>query len=305
MAFHLDQPLGIDPCVDVVFLRLFGGENEALRVDFLNAVLAPDVRIRHATVVNAIQMPTFDGQAGLRLDLKVEDEQKRVYQVEMQRRRHPGLDKRMLYGWARLYADQLGTGMNYETLRPVVCIWICEQDAFPASQRAHLRFTLREAEEDLVLHPDIRVEVIQLAHVAAGGTGLPDAALGGWCRLLNEAADWNEVPAAIQTPVLEDAMTLLDEFRTDPKLNDLYRRRLDFEREQFARAKALADETAAKEAALAEAARERASKEQALAGQEAALAGQEAERAAKEAALAAQERLAARLRALGVDPDAE
>lgn len=24
MAFHLDQPVGIDPCVDVVFLELFG-----------------------------------------------------------------------------------------------------------------------------------------------------------------------------------------------------------------------------------------------------------------------------------------
>ena len=79
-------------------------------------------------------------------------------------------------------------------------------------------------------------------------------------------------------------MTLLNDFRTDVRLNSLYRARLDFEREHFARAKALAEESAAKDAALAEAA---------------------VERAAKEAALAAKERLAARLRALGVDPDAE
>jgi len=163
----------------------------------------------------------------------------------------------------------------------------------PAHPLATLLATGRRARArprgDRRAHPGHPV-LIQLAHVAAGGTGLPDAALGGWCRL-NEAADWNEVPAAIQTPLLEDAMALLDEFRTDPQLNDLYRRRLDFEREQVTRAKALADETAAKEAALAEAAQERAAKEAALPGQEAALAGQE--------------RLAARLRALGVDPDAE
>ncbi len=298
MAFHLDEPLGIDPCVDVVFLRLFGGENEAIRVDFLNAVLAPDVRIRHATVINAIQMPTFDGQAGLRLDLKVVDEAERVYQVEMQRRRHPGLDKRMLYGWARLYADQLGSGEDYAKLQPVVSVWICEEDAFPSSQRAHLRFTLRDVEDGLVLHSDIRFEVIQLRHVTAAGTGLPDAALGGWCRLLNEAANWSEVPGPLKNPLLEDAMTLLNDFRTDVQLNALYRARLDFEREQFARAKALAEETAAKEAALAEAAAERAAKEEALAAKETALA-------AKEAALVAKERMAARLRALGVDPEAE
>lgn len=34
MAFHLDEPLGIDPCVDVAFLWLFGGEqHEHIRVD--------------------------------------------------------------------------------------------------------------------------------------------------------------------------------------------------------------------------------------------------------------------------------
>lgn len=269
MAFHLDEPLGIDPCVDVVFLRLFGGSNEAVRVDFLNAVLAPDVRIKSAAVINAVQMPTFDGQAALRLDLKVVDEAKRVYQVEMQRQRHRGLDKRMLYGWARLYADQLGAGVDYDKLDPVVSIWICEEDAFPGSPRAHLRFTLREVEDNLVLHADIRFEIIQLAHVTAGGTGLADAALGGWCRLLNEAATWNEVPAALHNPLLEEAMTILNDFRTNIQLNSLYRARLDFQREQFARAKEaeerMAAETAAKEAALAEAAVERAAKEAAQA----------------------------------------
>jgi len=113
-----------------------------------------------------------------------------------------------------------------------------------------------------------------------------------------EAATWNEVPAPLHNPILEDAMTLLNDFRTDVQLNALYRARLDFEREQFARAKALAEETAAKEAALAEVAAERAAKEEALAAKETALA-------AKEAALAANERMAARLRALGVDPETE
>ena len=28
MAFHLDQPAGIDPCVDVVFLELFGARRD-------------------------------------------------------------------------------------------------------------------------------------------------------------------------------------------------------------------------------------------------------------------------------------
>lgn len=119
--------------------------------------------------------------------------------------------------------------------------------------------------------------MIQFAHVNAVGTGLPDEALGGWCRLLNEAANWTEVPAPLHNPILEEAMALLNDFPTNVQLNSPYRARLDFGREQFARAKQAeeahaeaAAANAAKETALAEVAQERAAKEQALAGQEAA-----------------------------------
>ena len=99
MAFHLDAPLGIDPCVDIVFLWLFGAEeHEAIRVDFLNAVLAPDMRVVRARVVNPVHPGSFEGQAGIRLDIQVSDEHGRTFQIEMQRQRHRGLDQRMLYG---------------------------------------------------------------------------------------------------------------------------------------------------------------------------------------------------------------
>ena len=42
--------------------------------------------------------------------------------MEMQRRNDRGLDQRMLYGWARLYAEQLEKGHPYEELRPVVSV---------------------------------------------------------------------------------------------------------------------------------------------------------------------------------------
>ena len=108
----------------------------------------------------------------------------------MQRKRHRGLDQRMLYGWARLYSEQLAKGQEYTTLRPVISVWICEDDAFPDAANAHLRFRLLEVDERFALHDDIRFDIVQLSRVQSWGAGLPDAALGGWCRLLNEAQEW-------------------------------------------------------------------------------------------------------------------
>ena len=95
----------------------------------------------------------------------------------MQRKRHRGLDQRMLYGWARLYSEQHTTGAEYATLSPVVSVWVCEEDAFPDSGKAHLRFRLLEVEDRFSLHDDIRFEVVQLSRVKSDGTGLDDADL--------------------------------------------------------------------------------------------------------------------------------
>jgi predicted transposase/invertase (TIGR01784 family) len=292
MTLRLDEPLGIDPCVDVVFLWLFGAEqHERIRVNFLNALLAPESRIAHARVLNPVHPGAFDGQAEIRLDIQVVDEQGRTFQIEMQRKRHRGLDQRMLYGWARLYAEQLGKSSEYTALRPVVSVWICEEDVFPDAVNAHLRFRLLEVDERFPLHDDIRFEIVQLSRVHAAGTGLADPALGGWCRFLNEADQWREVPDMLHNPVLEEAMSVLNEFRTDTHLNQLYRGRQEYERVRAAEVGELRDAKAERDA-------ERAAKETALAAKETALAANEAERTAKETALAENARLAAEIAAL-------
>ena len=186
----------------------------------------------------------------------------------MQRKRHRGLDQRMLYGWARLYSEQLAKGQEYTTLRPVIGVWICEEDAFPKAANAHLRFRLLEVDERFALHDDIRFDIVQLSRVQSWGAGLPDAALGGWCRLLNEAHQWREVPDELHNPILEEAMSVLNEFRTDVTLNQIYRGREEYERVRAAELGEMED-TKAENARLSAAVAER----------DAALAAKESENA--------------------------
>ena len=87
-----------------------------------------------------------------------------------------------------------------------------------------------------------------------------------------EAETWADLPPALHTPPLEEAMAVLQEFKNNAEWNDLYRCRLDGLRRQLTSEHAMAEalegqerERAEKEAALAALDHERADKERALA----------------------------------------
>lgn len=75
MSLHLDEPVGIDPRVNIVFLTLFGDpEHERVLLDFLNAVLTPSAPITRAVVRNPFHPAQFEGHKSLILDIQAEDE---------------------------------------------------------------------------------------------------------------------------------------------------------------------------------------------------------------------------------------
>lgn len=286
MPLHLSEPVGIDPRVDVVFQKLFGDpQHERVLLQFLNDVLAPPVPITRAEVRNPFHPGMFADHKSVIVDVEARDETGRTFQVEMQRLSDRGLEQRMLYGWARLYVEQLSRGASYASLLPVVSIWLCEADAFPDEPDAHLRYGVMNVRRQTPRMPDFRLEVLQLSRWTRDRSALASETSMPWFWFMNEAQSWREVPASIDNEALEEAMEILNEFRTDVALNDLYRARLEAERVEKGRQEELEDARAELEAARALAEQERAAKE--------------AERAAKEAALA---ELAALRAALGRDP---
>ena len=149
------------------------------------------------------------------------------------------------------------------------------------------------------LHPDFRVDVIQLSRVQAFGTGLADANLGRWCRFLNEAAEWRTIPSEVYGPEPEHAMKAIDAFRSDAERNAIYQARLNYqlersaEREELEEMRVRVEEERVKLEAAREA--EQAAREAAEAARGAEQAARGAEREAKEAALAELAALRARV----------
>jgi hypothetical protein len=150
-------------------------------------------------------------------------------------------------------------------------------------------------------HDDIRLEVVHLSRVGPEGISPAEAALGGWCRLLNEAASWREIPPSLAgNPALEAAMKALNEFRVDHHLNTLYRGRLEYERVRKAELGELEDTRAALAAALERAEAERAQRERAEEKVEAERAQRERAEEKAEAERVQRERAEEKVEAEGV-----
>jgi predicted transposase/invertase (TIGR01784 family) len=278
------EPTGISPRVDCVFRALLADPDHTDRlIAFLNAVLQRASPLVAVELRNPIQPSEFIEDGHIVVDVLARDASGETFQVEMQSWNQAALKERMLYGWAALYRAQSERGRSYTLLRPVVSIWILDQNTLSDAARFHHRFTLRDPVADIDLTNHLEIHVIELARWREHPDPATPLDLVGWMRFFAEAETWPDVPDEIDTPALESAMTVLTEFQVNAARNDLYRSRLD----------ALSVQ-ATQEAAMAEA----------LAAKEQALAAKEEERAAKEEALGRVERLRERLRAAGIDPDA-
>ena len=286
----------INPLVDCVFKKLLGSEeNRDLTCHFLNAVFVDSltVPLAEVTLLNPYnEKSALDDKLSI-VDVKARDEAGRTFQIEVQLSTRGGLPQRMLYNWAQLYVDQLGSGGAYLSLKPVLSVWILD-GALPGIPSApHHRFHIGLGLNSMYLDRECMIHALELP---AWQTRQVGSEIERWIRFLREGAglDPEHLPPWMNTGEMHKAMEVLVEFSEREKALDLYRRRQDYRRVIAGYELDLEEAKEAKAQALAAKEGERAAKEQAL-------AAKEAERAAKEQALAEVEALRARLRAAGLE----
>ncbi|MEO1267245.1 MAG: Rpn family recombination-promoting nuclease/putative transposase [Myxococcota bacterium] len=117
------QSLKLPPYKDVVFRRLFGNsEDTGPLLNLLNGILDWE-----EPIVKIILQPNelSEGPAWEKrpaLDLRAEDGQSRLYNIEVQLTRQEFYAERALYYWSKVHASQLKTGDSYGKLRTTVGI---------------------------------------------------------------------------------------------------------------------------------------------------------------------------------------
>jgi predicted transposase/invertase (TIGR01784 family) len=110
----------LDPKADIVFKKIFG-LHPALLISFLNAVLPlpPDGLIASLEYLPSEQVPTIPTFKSTIADVKCQDQQGRIFVVEMQIQWTLGFMQRMLFGTSTAYVRQLEKGEDYHLLHPV------------------------------------------------------------------------------------------------------------------------------------------------------------------------------------------
>ena len=256
------EPVGVNPRIDCVFKALLGDPNRrGILLEFLNAILGRAVPIVDVVILNPVHLPDYIGDHFTSIDVKATDAAGNVYQVEMQSWNEAALKARILYTWADLYEKQLKGGDAYDQLKPVIAIWMLDENIHRGATQFHHRFVVCDPSDGMSLIDHLEIHTLELERWRRRPGEAP-AEVTRWMTFFAEAETWAEVPEALRTAGMEEAMAVLKEFRTNAELNEVYRARLDGMRRQKAQDNALAraiaereQERAAKEVALAEAAR--------------------------------------------------
>ena len=279
----------IDPKVDCVFKALLGAEpNRNLLTHFLNAILAAELTapIIGVSILNPYNDQEFVDDKLSIVDVKAEDQQGQIYQIEIQLASHRHLPARILYTWADLYSQQLSSGEDYGELRPTYAIWLLAENLIKGDADYARDYQLRDQRgRALIAHGGLWLLELQKY------TGEPiETEQQRWLKFFKEGEqlDDGQLPDWMNTDEMRQAMNTLRQFSEKERDYHAYQARQNFLREQRAIQKE-------REEIQKELEQERQEKQTALQEKQAALQEAEIALREKQVALAEIERLKALL----------
>ena len=149
---------------DIFIKYLFGMDTEEsnrLMLSFINSVLqdADFPAITRVIQKNPFNYKEFENDKLTVLDVEVEDERGKIYNIEVQSSGDYDFCNRALYYWSKLYTSQLENGDEYTRLLPVISINILSFKFLPELPAYHNFFMITEGRDreyvltdHLVLH---------------------------------------------------------------------------------------------------------------------------------------------------------
>ena len=248
----------IRPTTDLFIAALWSApKNEPILRSLLNGVMTDigEPPIVSAKVLNPFNVQEYPTDKQIRLDVRVEDEAKRKYNVEVQTADHTGFYNRMLYYWSETYGSLLERGNDYSLLRPVRSVVITEFPVFPELRGLHTVFEVRARENPAVLLS----EHLQIHFLRLGNWDRQDSNLGQLCRDLQRWLQFwafgSELEGDKMSAILQDVPEVLsayDEYKrfsSSPEMREKVKARERFLIDQHLdRAEALAEGEAKGEA---------------------------------------------------------
>ena len=218
----------LNPKVDFVFKNIFGKlGNEDILADLINSVLnLPEGRrIIEVRILNPIQERTHKDDKLSILDVYAIADDKTHYNIEIQRRDEHNIDRRTVYHFSVIYANQMYKGMDYINLAKTVTINILDFKYLYETQKYHSTFHLYEDEEKFLFTDIEEIHIIELPKMLeqwrAGKISPRQNDLIKWLMLLQSKEDMTVAKElevlAMENPVVEKAMEVWKTLSQDPE----------------------------------------------------------------------------------------
>lgn len=219
---------------DIVFKRVFSREDSKdMLKDLLEAIL--EISIQKVEVKNP-ELPRnlYDGKAGV-LDVKVEIDNNTLCDIELQVKDLKNMKRRSTYYMARLTADSLKIGEDYDKVKNVIVINLLNFEIYQRNSYhniAHMKFektkeneivNMGYQKEEEIAADDLEMHFIEIPKFVKKN---PEAntKLEQWLWLLAGREDKLEM-AKKENDKIEKAMKIIEEMSLDEKEWELYRSR--------------------------------------------------------------------------------
>ncbi|MDL2229979.1 Rpn family recombination-promoting nuclease/putative transposase, partial [Treponema sp. OttesenSCG-928-L16] len=212
---------------DIFFRYLFGKQDNAgILLNFINAVLSDSgfPQVAKVEVRNPYNLGDLASLKESILDVKAEDEQGRVYDIEVQVGEETDFASRSLYYWAKNYTDQLKRGSEYFDLKPVICINILNFVLIKGTGRVHTCFMVREKDDaELFMNNHLQIHFLQMPLFNDQAHEAVNRALYEWLIFFRDG-NYEEamVKYAIDNEMIGEARQEYETFTQDEALRDSY-----------------------------------------------------------------------------------
>ncbi|CAK8711149.1 Transposase [Candidatus Electrothrix laxa] len=223
----------LNPRIDFVFKKLFGTEeNKDLLIDFINAFVSEEDKVRDIIIKNPYNEKEFLGDKLSILDIKAQDISGKWFNIEMQMIDQDYYAQRALYYWSRLYVSQLSSGVNYDKLEKTIGINILNFNCLEEDEY-HNVYKLLNVTSGSELIPQIEIHFVELEKYDENISNVMDR----WVNFLKKAGEYTkaDMPTKLkEIPTIIKAIEALDNMRLSEKEREKFEARLKWLRDEKA-----------------------------------------------------------------------
>jgi predicted transposase/invertase (TIGR01784 family) len=196
------------PKSDFIFSLLFGNpRNIDLLTELLQLILnLPAEEYKPLTILNPHLKPEMPNDKLGILDIKVGTKNNWTIDMEMQVRKFPDLVERILFYMSMMTIKQIGSGDDYDKIKPVIGIFILDYIFFPGDKDFHHIYHFVDEKTKKPLTNLAEIHILELPKVKATPEQSP---LSDWLRFIHSDTEEEMMGLAQRNPQINRAYGML------------------------------------------------------------------------------------------------